>query len=155
MVTEQDEKRIDVLDAEQCWALIGGQEVGRLGVVVDGYPVVVPVNFAVDGGGGVIVLRMGGGAVSQAADHANVTFQADALDPAGRTGWSVLVRGLVEEVGPEHRDDLVARTRASRASPWAPGERGHLKRLIPHGVSGRRITQDRLPDAWEPDWFHG
>ncbi len=149
MSTPED-RRVDVLSAEECWALVATQVVGRLGVVVDGYPVIVPVNFAMDGD--VVVLRMGAGAVSAAADHANVTFQVDAMDRGLRTGWSVLVRGLVEEVGADHRPEVAARTASSGVSPWAPGERAHLKRLIPHGVTGRQVLPDRLPDVWEPDW---
>ncbi len=143
--------RSDELSVEECWALVATQVVGRLGVVIDEYPVIVPVNFAMDGP--VVVLRMGAGTVSAAADHANVTFQVDAVDRELRTGWSVLVRGLVEDVGEAHRSELAARTSATGVSPWAPGERGHLKRLIPHGVSGRQVLPDRLPDVWEPDWY--
>src|SRR5581483_11023870 len=60
-----------------------------------------------------------------AADHANVTFEVDQIDERTRSGWSVLVRGLAEEVTSEHRTELIERTKATGVEPWAPGDRGH------------------------------
>ena len=62
----------------------------------------------------------------------------------------MLVRALAEEVGEEHRAELVARTHASGVEPWAPGEHGHWLRLIPQEVSGRRIVPGELPPAIDP-----
>ena len=131
------------LSYDDCWLLLATQEVGRLGVLADHYPVVLPVNFALDGK--VLVVRLGDGRTHAAAVSANVTFEVDQIDAATRSGWSVLVRGLAEEVTDAHREDLVARTRASGASPWAPGERGRWMRIIPHSVTGRRIVPGDLP----------
>ena len=58
-----------------------------------------------------------------AANHANVTFEVDEIDHRNRTGWSVLVRALAEEVTSEHRDEPIERTRASGAC-----NRGHPAR---------------------------
>jgi hypothetical protein len=66
------------------------------------------------------------------------------------TGWSVLVRGLAEEVTSEHRTELIERTKASGVEPWAPGDHGHWIRLIPQEISGRRIVPGELPPAFEP-----
>ena len=62
----------------------------------------------------------------EAAEHANVTFEVDEIDRADRSGWSVLIRASAEEVGEEHRADLVARTLQTGLEPWAPGDKGHL-----------------------------
>lgn len=126
------------LSDEDCWMLLATQEVGRLGVFADHYPVVVPVNYALDGR--VLVIRLGEGRTRAAAVAANVTIEVDQIDGATRSGWSVLVRGLAEEVTAAHRDDLVRRTHAAGVTPWAPGERGHVLRVIPHSVTGRRIV---------------
>lgn len=133
-----------VLSTEECWALLGARAVGRIGVVVGGYPVVVPLNYAVDHGN--LVVRTGGGQVHDAAQHANVTFQVDQLDERGRGGWSVLVRALAEEVGEHHSADVVRRTRESGVQPWAPGERDHWLRLVVHGVTGRQVVPTQLDD---------
>lgn len=75
--------------------------------------------------------------------------EVDQIDPVTQTGWSVLVRGLAEEVTDRHREELVASTHAAAGTPWAPGEHGHWIRLIPHRVTGRRLLGPALPPAVE------
>ena len=70
------------------------------------------------------------------------SFEVDELHPSDRTGWSVLIRGLAELVTPAHDTELAARTRSSGATPWAPGDKTSWLRIIPHGISGRRIEHD-------------
>jgi nitroimidazol reductase NimA-like FMN-containing flavoprotein (pyridoxamine 5'-phosphate oxidase superfamily) len=117
-------------------------------VNAEDHPLIFPVNFAMDGT--TIVIRTRAGTKLSAAQHANVTFEVDEIDRRTRSGWSVLVRGLAEEVGAEHRADLVARTHATGVQPWAPGDAGHWVRLIPHQVTGRRIVPGELPPAVDP-----
>ncbi len=93
------------------------------------------------------MIRTHPGTILRAAEHANVTFQVDEIDRVSRSGWSVLVRGQAEQVGPEHREQIVARTRATGVEPWAPGEHGNWLRLITHEISGRRIVPGELPPA--------
>jgi hypothetical protein len=78
------------------------------------------------------------------------TQQIDSIDEATRSGWSVWIRALAEEVTPEHRAELVERTNSSGVTPWAPGEHGSWLRLIPHAISGRRIVPGELPPPF-PD----
>ena len=132
-----------VIPADTCYELLGTQEIGRLGVIVEHYPLVLPVNYALDGT--TLVIRTHEGTILRAAQHANVTFEVDDIDRRARSGWSVLVRGQAEEVGERHREELVARTKASGVEPWAPGDKGHWMRIIPHRISGRRIIPGELP----------
>jgi nitroimidazol reductase NimA-like FMN-containing flavoprotein (pyridoxamine 5'-phosphate oxidase superfamily) len=112
-------------------------------VTAEHHPLIIPVDYGMDGR--TIVIRTHPGTTLSAAAHANVTFEVDEIDRTTRTGWSVLVRGLAEEVGPEHRTELVARTHAAGVQPWAPGEHGDWLRIIPQGISGRRIVPGQLP----------
>jgi nitroimidazol reductase NimA-like FMN-containing flavoprotein (pyridoxamine 5'-phosphate oxidase superfamily) len=136
------------LSPEECYRLLSTQEIGRVGVNAEHYPVIIPVNYAVDGT--TIVIRSHPGGWLRAAQHANVTFEVDEIDRRTRSGWSVLIRGLAEEVGDQHRADLVARTHASGVEPWAPGEHGSWVRLIVHHITGRRIVPGELPPAVDP-----
>lgn len=145
--TEQGRRLVE-LTHDECWALLATSEVGRLGVTSEHYPLVVPVNYAADGE--VLVVRTASGPTLDAASSANVTFEVDALDPVTRTGWSVLVRGLAERVTERHRPELVGRTRAAGAQPWAPGERDEWLRILPHRVTGRRVVAAELPPPCEP-----
>jgi nitroimidazol reductase NimA-like FMN-containing flavoprotein (pyridoxamine 5'-phosphate oxidase superfamily) len=132
----------------ECYELLRTQEIGRLGVNAEHYPLSIPVNYALDGT--TVVIRTHPGTVLRALSHANVTFEVDEIDRRTRSGWSVLLRGLAEEVGDEHRAELVARTRASGVQPWAPGEHGNWVRVITHHVTGRRIKPGELPPPTDP-----
>lgn len=133
-----------VLPAEECYRLLGTQEIGRLGLNAEHYPLIFPVNYAVDGT--TLVIRTHAGTILGAAQHANVTFEVDEIDRLTHSGWSVLVRGQAEEVGKGHRPEIVARTHAAGVEPWAPGEKGHWLRIITHDISGRRIVPGELPE---------
>lgn len=134
---------LEVIPADECYQLLGSHEVGRLGVIAEHYPLILPVNYGLDGT--TIVIRTHPGTKLTAAAHANVTFEVDDIDRSTRSGWSVLVRGLAEQVTSDHRAELVARTQATGVQPWAPGTYGHWLRIIPQGISGRRITPGQLP----------
>ncbi|MGY1745991.1 pyridoxamine 5'-phosphate oxidase family protein [Blastococcus sp. SYSU D00695] len=147
-MSAEDPATMHVIPVDECYRLLGTHELGRLGINAEHFPIVVPVNYALDGT--TIVIRTQPGSKLTAARHANVVFEVDEVDRRTRSGWSVLVRALAEEVGDEHRAELVARTRAADVRPWAPGEHGHWLRLIPQEVSGRRIVPGELPPAVDP-----
>jgi uncharacterized protein len=76
------------LSTEDCYRLLGTHQVGRLAVNAHPYPLIFPVNYAMDGD--VVVIRTNAGLKLTAADHANVAFEVDDIDPIRRVGWSVL-----------------------------------------------------------------
>lgn len=143
-----DDRSLETIDVDGCWGLLATQELGRLGVLAEHYPLIVPVNYGI-AAGRILVLRSGPGTKLAAAAHANVAFEVDQIDPVSRTGWSVLVRGLAEEVTDAHRTEVLESTRSAGVAPWAPGEHTHWLRLIPHKVTGRRIARADLPPAFE------
>jgi hypothetical protein len=95
------------------------------------------MNYAIDHG--VLVVRSQPGVKLSNADHANVTFQVDDIDEITHSGWTVLVRGLGEEVTPEHSDQIIQNTRNANLTPWAPHSGSHWMRIIPQEITGRRI----------------
>lgn len=147
-MSEDSGTQLQVLDGDECYRLLATRTIGRLGVNAEQYPQIFPVNYAMDRE--VIVVRTHAGTKLAAADHANVTFEVDEIDETTRTGWSVLVFGLAEEVTSAHRTELVDRTRAAGAQPWAPGEHGRWLRIIPQAISGRRIVPGELPPPFDP-----
>jgi nitroimidazol reductase NimA-like FMN-containing flavoprotein (pyridoxamine 5'-phosphate oxidase superfamily) len=149
MTAGERRPELQVLSADDCYRLLATQQIGRLGVNAEHYPLILPVNYALDHAG-VIVIRTDAGTKLAAANHANVTFEVDEIDQRTRSGWSVLVRALAEEVTSEHRTELIERTKASGVEPWAPGDRGHWMRLIPQAITGRRIVPGELPPPFEP-----
>jgi uncharacterized protein len=144
----QPEATMQTIPTDECYRLLATHEIGRIGINAEHYPLILPVNYALDGT--TVVIRTGAGIILRTAPHVNVTFEVDEIDQRTRSGWSVLVRGQAEEVGAEHRDQIIAATRATGVEPWAPGDRGHWLRLIPHDISGRRIVPGELPPAVDP-----
>jgi uncharacterized protein len=136
-MTDGGSRQMEALSGVECYRLLATQQVGRLGVDVGRYPLIFPVNYALDGD--TILVRTRPDTALTAADYANVTFEVDVIDPRTRSGWSVLVRGLAEDVtaahGGAHKD-----TWARGPEPWPPREHGRWIRIVPHGISGRRIV---------------
>jgi nitroimidazol reductase NimA-like FMN-containing flavoprotein (pyridoxamine 5'-phosphate oxidase superfamily) len=147
MENDSTEAKLLELSHDECFALLTTRQVGRLGVVAEHYPLILPVNYALDHD--VIVIRTGLGTKHSYALHANITFEVDQIDEVSHAGWSVLVKGLAEEITPDHSDEIVERTRAVAPKPWAPGEHDHWMRLIPHYVTGRRLAPGALADFFE------
>ena len=60
MSADEDRPELRVLSADECYQLLATQQIGRLGVNAEHYPVIFPVNFALDRAG-VIVVRTNAG----------------------------------------------------------------------------------------------
>lgn len=145
-MTDRVEPSLVELTARECHNLLATQQIGRLGVNAEHYPLIFVVNYGLDGD--VVVIRTHPGTTLSNANHANVTFEVDQVDLSTRSGWSVMIRGLAEEVTEEHGAELFHRTLANAVQPWAPGDYGNWLRLIPHRITGRRITPGHLPPTF-------
>ncbi len=89
---EMDRNGFEVLGRDECFRLLASVAVGRIGLSMSALPVVLPVNFAVDGDR--LVIRTAAGSKLDAAlTGAVVAFEADHVDPETGEAWSVLVRG--------------------------------------------------------------
>jgi len=134
---QRDHAGLEILDADTCDRLLRDQAIGRIGIVLGGDPLILPVNYAwVEG---VVVIRSGAGSkLTAAAQRARASFQIDGLDPIYHGGWSVLVVGTLDEVVDPDSDPACA---TARLRPWARGggPRDHWLRLTPDRVTGRRI----------------
>ena len=126
------------LGVDTCWRLVAAEPVGRVGFVLGGRPVVLPVNHAVDDR--TIVFRTdGASSLGTLAVGQPATFEADAIAVDRKTGWSVLINGDVVRV-----DDRSRRRLATHGpDPWAPGDRDDWIRIMPRTVTGRAISRRR------------
>jgi nitroimidazol reductase NimA-like FMN-containing flavoprotein (pyridoxamine 5'-phosphate oxidase superfamily) len=124
-------------------ALLAQQHVGRLGFVVDTWPIILPVNYVVDNE--TIVLRTGAGAKLHAVRRgAPVAFEVDDLDEIYRSGRSVLVLGFATEI---EDDAELARVKRLPLRPWVATRKDFWIRIEPVQITGRA-----LPKAWRyPD----
>jgi nitroimidazol reductase NimA-like FMN-containing flavoprotein (pyridoxamine 5'-phosphate oxidase superfamily) len=146
-----DAGALDELSVAECWELLATQAIGRVAIIVGHYPLVFPVNYAVDNKA--ILYRTGVGTKLYAIHRSNVTFEVDEIDTAHRTGWSVMVKGVAQELSLQRDRQAISRAELSGAAPWAAGEREHLIRILADQVTGRRIRPADLTPSTE--WRDG
>jgi len=125
------------LSRDECLTLLRQGSVGRLAVVIDGRPHILPLNYAADEGG-VIVFRTADLTVATEAALANVAFEIDEIDLARREGWSVAVHGFGREIT-DAIDRDSERLRRMPVHPWASGQRERWFKITPREITGRRL----------------
>lgn len=119
------------ISTEECYELLASRPVGRIAFVVDGSPIVLPVNHTVDGDD--IVFRTSPRTeLGRRMVRGQVAFQVDDFDEFNQSGWSVLMQGSVEY-------DADAPWPEDRSRPWAEGVRNLVVRIRPRLVTGRRL----------------
>ena len=94
-MTAQDAARdraFVVLPADECRTLLATRQLGRIGLQGGTFPVILPVNYSLDGDS--VVIRTDSPKITAAADHTRVAFEVDDVDERTRSGWSVLVQAL-------------------------------------------------------------
>lgn len=108
----------------------------RIAFTERGLPAIQPVNFTVDGSNA-IIRTSGGGKLAAVITGAMVAFEADQVDAAIRSGWSVVVVShacLIRDI-----DELVALA-GPDSHPWVPGRTNHVIRIKTERITGRRIV---------------
>ncbi|HEY2654080.1 MAG TPA: pyridoxamine 5'-phosphate oxidase family protein [Solirubrobacteraceae bacterium] len=130
------------LSREECLKLLASHSFGRLAVNMgDGAPVIRPVNYLFDLPSQSVVFRTAPGSKFHALlRSADAAFEIDGIDERSRTGWSVIIRGMTEEM--TNQSDIRRLDRLG-LQPWAPGDKRHWMHIRAWTVSGRRIV---LPD---------
>lgn len=127
-----DRNGLEVLDRAECLQLLRSVSLGRIGITVGALPMILPINFRVDGER--ILFRTGVGTKLDAATRgAVVAFEADDFDALYHSGWSVVVTGVARPVD-DPDDHLVHRT-----PRWAPDLSDRLVEVSVDEVSGRRV----------------
>jgi len=128
------------LEEAECLRLLGRGHFGRVGIVDDGRPVVLPVNYVFDEGH-VVFQSTDGTKLDAALTGRLVAFEIDAIDPMYHGGFSVLAYGPAAAV-----DDPAEIERLSSLPlrPWWPGSRDRWIRIRVDEISGRRLRSDPL-----------
>jgi len=129
-------RRLEILDRAACLDLLAHHGfVGRLGLVVDGRPIILPVNYIVDADS-VVFCTASGTKLNAVVEGADVVFEIDESVPLHHSGWSVLVVGHADLITDPAE---VARLRRGPLRPWAQGARSNWVRIRLNEISGRRI----------------
>jgi uncharacterized protein len=130
----------------ECWRHLRNEDLGRIGVTLDGQPLVFPVNYAVNKEW--IVFRTAPGTMLHRAPGSPACFEIDGYDRGLREGWSVMAVGKLEEIT-ESDDSHSQALRGLPVQPLAPGPRPHWIALRVERVSGRQFTSGWIvPGNW-------
>ena len=130
-----DRNGLEVLGRDECLQLLRTVPVGRLGLSIDALPVVVPVNFALNGHR-VVVGTGEGSKLDAAVAGMVVAFEADWWDPFGHRGWSVLVQGPAEVIDSGEELEQVQRL---PIRPWGTPRLLRYVGIPTDVVTGRRL----------------
>jgi uncharacterized protein len=111
--------------------------VGRIGFVVDGRPMILPVNYLADDES-LVFCTEPGTKLSAVGGGAPVVFEVDDSRPLYHAGWSVVVKGTAHEVTDQ---DQLDELRRGPLRSWATRPTEHWVRISIDEVTGRRIPE--------------
>ena len=125
------------IPAWACRELMGSTLVGRVAFVDEDGPVVLPVNFVLDGDT-VLFCTSSANAIGRHLDSATVEFEVHEFDGPTKSGWSVVVRAWLHSFRP-------ASCRRTRDSALLVGGWGADVRRPGHpGLGDRSANSARL-----------
>lgn len=124
-----------MLSREQCLRLMVSVPVGRIIYTRRATPAVELVNFTVNAGD-IVIRTAPSGKLMAAVRGAVVAFQADLIDQATRSAWSVTAIGYAREV--TDPADL-GMLRSTGPQPWVPGDKHYFIRITPRQLTGQLL----------------
>jgi len=134
---EEPTSGLIVLPREHCLALLASNSFGRVAVAMDS-PVIRPVNYVFDERSQSVIFRTADGSKFHAMlVNGNAAFEIDGIDPGSRTGWSVIIVGMTEEITGASE---LRRLERLGLEAWTPGHKPHWMRIRAWAVTGRRIV---------------
>jgi nitroimidazol reductase NimA-like FMN-containing flavoprotein (pyridoxamine 5'-phosphate oxidase superfamily) len=136
--TDSRSRRLEILDDDECLRLLHTGPIGRLGLSAGALPVILPINFTLDGRR-IVFATEPGLKLDAARQRAVACLEVDGYDGFEHSGWSVLATGRLEELDdPEE----LAVAHALPLSPWAAsGTARHYVALGIELLSGRCVGQ--------------
>jgi len=133
------EGMIELTEAE-CWDMLRHAEqvgggVGRIAVAIMNHPDIFPVNYVVDRGS--VVFRTAEGTkLAAAVLGVGVAFEVDGYEPELGEAWSVVIKGVAEEI-----EQILGRFDAADLPlfPWHASPKHRIVRVTPEQITGRRF----------------
>ena len=146
-IPEEPTSEMIVLPREDCLRLLASNSFGRLAVAMDS-PVIRPVNYVFDERSQSVVFRTADGSKFHAMlVNGNAAFEIDGVDLGARTGWSVIIVGMAEEITSPSE---LRRLDRLGLETWTPGRKAHWMRIRAWTVTGRRIVPSAGGVSAEP-----
>ncbi|MCW7945072.1 pyridoxamine 5'-phosphate oxidase [Streptomyces hygroscopicus] len=125
------------LERHECLRLMTKVPVGRVIHTRHALPAVLPLTFRLDYDGSVLLCTPAASELVRAIEGSVVAFEADEVDAAARSGWSVVVTGPAAVV-----TDPAERDRLARTGPpsWVPSSEEVFVRIDPELVTGHELV---------------
>jgi len=127
---------LEILSEDTCRELLASRDLGRIAFAVGKDTEIFPVNYATDGT--IVVFRTGVGTKLTQSTVSRVAFEVDEWDDGKKVGWSVVLKGVAQEVT-TGTDPFSAALRTHNVVPLAPGEHDYWIAIYPATISGRRF----------------
>ncbi|WP_435615741.1 pyridoxamine 5'-phosphate oxidase family protein [Streptomyces coelicoflavus] len=124
------------LDRQECLRLLAKVPVGRVVYTRHALPAVLPINFSLDADASVLLRTSPDSDLVHAIDGFVVAFEADEIDAATRSGWSVVVTGRATVVTDP---DEHARLSETGPTSWMPLQGAVFVRIESEMVTGREL----------------
>jgi nitroimidazol reductase NimA-like FMN-containing flavoprotein (pyridoxamine 5'-phosphate oxidase superfamily) len=129
---------LEVLTEDQCIDMLASRKLGRIAFSVADRIEIFPVNYATDRA--IVVFRTAPGTKLDTVTTSRVAFEVDDWDEDQWIGWSVVLKGVAQEVT-TGTDPFAATLRTRNVWPLAPGQRDHWIAIYPSEISGRRFRR--------------
>jgi uncharacterized protein len=135
---------LEELSQHECRLLLDLTTIGRIAFVVDGLPIVFPVNYrflSAESGPWIVLRTRPGNGLDGAPEQ--VAFEIDGIDHDHQQGWSVLVRGLLHHLD---QDEIERFSERFDPKPWPRRDRTSWLAIKPQSLAGRRLQV--AEDEW-------
>ena len=126
------------LTRDECWQLLREASLGRVVFTMNALPAIRPVNHIVEEGAIIIRSQLGSAITGHASpDGAVVCYEADDIDSAQHTGWSVIATGIARLIQDPGLVDRYCRTLES----WTALSADQVIAIVPEMLTGVRLTR--------------
>jgi hypothetical protein len=128
------------LSRAECLSALRGQTLGRIAVSERALPMILPVNYTLDGSNIVFRTRQGG-LLDRSCQNTVVAFEVDDCDADTGAGWSVLMVGVATAL---YAGDWLRAVELGLTSMGASDGDLFVK-IVPGNVTGRAIAGSGVP----------
>ena len=139
-------QRLVELSRDQCFDHLRRAGIGRIGYVVEGLAVILPVNFTMRDDD-IVFCTDSGSKLRWLSNHTRVAFEVDGSNAEDQSGWSVLVRGTARSVTDA---DSIEALGAEDVVSWVRPAAAHWVRISVDQVSGRSLAAAERPTTTAP-----
>jgi hypothetical protein len=130
---------LEAISEDECLQLLAQHDLGRIAIIVDGQPLIFPVNYGLNDR--IVTFRTAPGTTLSCAPGSNVAFEVGEHATSTRMGWTVLVQGVAIDATTA-LDYVSWVARWATLHPLGPGVKTHRLAIRPTRITGRRFKLD-------------